>query len=327
MPAAVAIPAVLGAVGVGGSIFSGITGSSAAKNAANTQVEYAKAAGDKVEGAARDANPAIINNAANASDMALRSAGGVLDSAKDAAAGVNTATTAANNLLRPYADAGANASNLINTGLSSDFNKTPTAADIQIDPGFAARLAAQQTVIERSAAARGGASSGAALMDLAKFGQTEASNEYQRAFDRFETDRQNRFNNLNTVAGRGASVAGQEGTNLIGGAKYGGDINTDAAKTNLQANEYAGSTTYDAAKTAGANTINAADRAGEYLTQQGNAKASGIVGSANAVNSAVGTAIGAVTSAGNLYNALKNPGYTRYGTGNMNTSGGSGGIN
>ena len=45
MPAAVAIPAVTAAIGLGGSIFSGVSGSRAAKSAAQIQADAAAQAG------------------------------------------------------------------------------------------------------------------------------------------------------------------------------------------------------------------------------------------------------------------------------------------
>lgn len=309
VPAAIAIPAIVGAAGVGASLFGASKQASAAKDAAATQAAAAAAAGAKVESAVRDSNPQIINGAANASDMALRAAGGVLDSAKDAASGVNTAVTGANALLNPYSEAGSAASGTLQAGLApgGDFNRNPTMADIQIDPGYAFREQQGEIAMGRSAAARGGAISGAALKDLNNYSQGNASQEYQNAFNRFQTSTQNRFSNLNTVAGRGQQAAGQQGTNLIGGAEYGGSIINDATKTNLQANEYAGSQTYDAAKTTAANTIGGAAHAADYLTQGANAQAAGTVGSANAWNSGITGAANAATGAAGLYNLLKNP--------------------
>ncbi len=309
MPAAVAIPAITGALGVGTSLFGAVNGSKAANQAAALQKQAADAAGQKVEGAVRDSNPQIINNAANASDLALRAGGQVVDSAGRAAAGATGAATAANALLDPYTTAGTGASDTLAAGLKTggDFNKAPTLADLQIDPGYAFRLAQGQKTLERSAAARGGAVSGSALMDLTNYAQGAASQEYQNAFNRFQTSTQNRFNNLNTVAGRGATAAGEQGANLLDASKYGGSITTDAYKTNLGANEYAGDKTYDAAKTTAGNTIEGARTAADYLTQGANAQAAGKVGSANAWSAGLSGAANAAAGAGGLYALLKNP--------------------
>lgn len=213
-----------------------------------------------------------------------------------------SATDRANSLLDPYRISGEQANDVLSTGLTAggQFNKTPTAADIHLDPGFAARLAQGAQTVERSAFARGGGNSGTAGMDLQRFAQTEASNEYEKAYQRFAQNREANFNYANTVAGRGNADAQTQGSNLIGSGKYSGDITTQAA-------QYQGDKNVGAAVQTGANTINAADRSAEYATQGANANAAGVVGRANAITGAVSSGIGALGSAGNLYNQLKNP--------------------
>jgi hypothetical protein len=315
MPAAVAIPAITSAVGIGTSLFGGANSASAAKSAAAGQSQAAQQAGQKVQQAVVDANPQIIQGAANASDMALRAGGQVVDSAGQARDAVTGAVTRANSLLDPYATAGSGASDTLAAGLRTggDFNKMPTLKDLQLDPSFDFLLQQQLKSKTRAAAARGGID-GTTLMDLSTFETGLRSQQYQKAFENFETATQSRFNNLNTVAGRGQQASGQQGTNLINGTEFGGNIVTDAYKTNLQANEFAGSQTYDAAKTTANNTIGGADRAAEYLTEGANAQAAGNVGAANAWNSALGGAANAAAAGGAMYlnnknfaNYLKNP--------------------
>jgi hypothetical protein len=95
-------------------------------------------------------------------------------------------------------------------------------ADYQEDPGFKFRLAEGQKAIERSAAARGGLNSGATLKALTNYGQGAASEEYQNAYNRFNSDRDQRFNRLASIAGVGqtatnqVSQAGQSAANAIG---------------------------------------------------------------------------------------------------------------
>lgn len=180
-----------------------------------------------------------------------------------------------------------------------------------MDPGFQARLQAGQTVLERSAAARGGAASGTALQDLNNYAQTQASSEFNNAYNRFLQTRQQNFDFANTVAGRGAATAGTAGQNLIGGAKYAGDTSIDAAKAagslNVGGAEYAGDKAYNAATTTAANTLGAAGQAADYLTQGANAQAAGTVGRANAITGAISSGVGALGSAAGIYNALKYP--------------------
>jgi hypothetical protein len=97
-------------------------------------------------------------------------------------------------------------------------------ADYQADPGYAFRLTEGQKAIERSTAARGGLQSGAALKAAARFGQDLASQEYQNAFNRYQINRSNQLNPLQSLMGAGltsantlTSAAGQTGQNLMQG--------------------------------------------------------------------------------------------------------------
>jgi len=310
MPAAaIAIPA---AISAGASIFGAAKGSKAATQASEIQSGAAKQAGADIRQAVTDVNPQIINNAANASDMALRSAGGVLDAGKQGAADVNTAATNANALLNPYAQSGAAANGTLQAGLGAngDFNKTPTLADLQMDPSFNFIRKEQNQQMLRQQQARGGGMSGAAFKDLANYNEGALSQQYQQAFNNFQTSTQNRFSNLNTAAGRGMQAAGQQGGNLMDASKTGAGMILDANKSNLGANEFAGGLTYDAAKSTAANTLHGTELASDYLTQGANAQASGKIGSANAWAQGLQGVGQAAVGAGNAYIANKNYGKT-----------------
>lgn len=104
-----------------------------------------------------------------------------------------------------------------------------TAADFQTDPGYQFRLGEGQKQIESSAAARGGLLSGAAAKALTKYNQNFASNEFQNAYNRFNTNQGNTFNRLASLAGVGQTAtnqlqqAGQNFANNAGQAAiYGG---------------------------------------------------------------------------------------------------------
>jgi hypothetical protein len=62
-------------------------------------------------------------------------------------------------------------------------------SDFQQDPGYAFRLAEGQKALDRSAAARGGLISGAALKAATGYGQQMGSQEYQNAYNRFQANR------------------------------------------------------------------------------------------------------------------------------------------
>lgn len=132
-----------------------------------------------------------------------------------------------------------------------EFNKKFSLEDYQADPGYQFRLDQGKTALERSAAARGGLLSGGTLKDLTDYSQGMASQEYGNAYNRFNADQSSRFARLATLAGFGAGA-----NNVTAGA---------------------GLTT---ATNVGNNTIGA-----------GNARAAGYVGTANAVNSAIGQGV------------------------------------
>lgn len=83
--------------------------------------------------------------------------------------------------------------------------------DFEADPGYAFRLSEGFKALERSAAARGTVLSGGTLRELARYNQGFASNEFQNVFNRFQTERARRFNQLASIAGLGQTTAAQLG--------------------------------------------------------------------------------------------------------------------
>lgn len=138
---------------------------------------------------------------------------------------------------------------------SKDYGKYASAeftpAQFQVDPGYAFRMSEGMKGLERSAAARGGLLSGAALKGIQRYGQDLASQEYQNAFNRYQTARTNTLNPFASLAG-----VAQSSSNTLSNAagQFGQQI--------------------------GSNIIGA-----------GNAAAAGQVGSANAIASGVGQGI------------------------------------
>jgi hypothetical protein len=135
----------------------------------------------------------------------------------------------------------------------------------QQDPGYAFRQAEGMKALERSAAARGNLLSGSTLKGVQRFGQDLASQEYQNAFNRFQTERAAKLNPLQSLMGSGQSAA-----NVMTGAA--GQMGQNEA-----ANIYGA----------------------------GQARASGYIGSANALNTALGQ-IGAFAQQAPLNNAMMN---------------------
>lgn len=82
----------------------------------------------------------------------------------------------------------------------------------QADPGYAFRLGEGTKALERSAAARGGLLSGGTGKALQRFGQELGSQEYTNAFNRYQTERAARLNPLQSLTGMGQTTAQQLGT-------------------------------------------------------------------------------------------------------------------
>lgn len=168
---------------------------------------------------------------------------------------IDAGNTARNRLLQLL---GLSAGGADNGSLSKDFSM----ADFQSDPGYQFRLDQGQQAMERSAAARGGLLSGAALKDANNYAQGQASQDYQAAFDRFNTNRTNKLNPLLSLAGSGqvaSTTAGNAGQQF-------------ASEASSSLGQY------------GANATQA-------ITGAGNARASGYANTANAINTGVSTAI------------------------------------
>jgi hypothetical protein len=196
------------------------------------------------------AGGAIIGGgiAASASNRAARTQADAANRATDIQSQQYDRTQELN---EPYRQAGIGALNKLIT--ASDY--TPFGMDqFQADPGYAFRLGEGQKAIERSASARGLQLSGSTLKGLTRYGQDMGSQEYQNAFNRYQTERSALLNPLQSLAG-----IGQTATNQVNAAGQ-----------------------------------NYATSAGDLMTSGAAARASGYVGSANALNQALG-------SVGNTY--------------------------
>lgn len=144
----------------------------------------------------------------------------------------------------PWREAGANALGKLQ-GLA-DYKPFGMTQFTQ-DPGYAFRLQQGQKALDASAAARGGLISGNALRAATAFGQDMGSQEYQNAFNRYQTERQATLSPYMTLAGYG------QGANAL---------TTQAGQ-------------------------NYATNAGNMITGGAAAQAAGGVGAANAVTGAV----------------------------------------
>jgi hypothetical protein len=164
-------------------------------------------------------------------------------------------------LQAPFREAGLSAQNKLldymglSKGAGGKYARDFGMQDFQQDPGYAFRMAEGMKALDRTAAARGGLLSGAALRGATRYGQEMGSQEYQNAFNRYQTNRANQLHPLQSLMG-----ASQTATNAMGQAGQ-----------------------------------NYATNAGNAYMNAGNARASGYVGSANAWNSALGGATNYLT--------------------------------
>ena len=134
--------------------------------------------------------------------------------------------------LQPYSAAGVNA--LSKFQGMADYTPFGTR-QFQADPGYAFRLSEGQKALERSAAARGGLLSGGTGKRIAAYGQEAASQEYQNAFNRYQTERAAKLAPYQSLINTGqASAAGQ--------ANAAGNYGTQAAQglTNIGGAQAAG---------------------------------------------------------------------------------------
>jgi hypothetical protein len=137
----------------------------------------------------------------------------------------------------PYLAAGRNALGRITTGIApgGEFSKSFSMDDFTADPGYGFRMSEGLKAMERNAAARGGLISGAALKAGTRYGQDMASQEYTNAFNRYQTNRNNQLQPLQSLAGLGPTTA----NNLANvGSNYAsnvGNIGTNAANTQANA--------------------------------------------------------------------------------------------
>ena len=188
-------------------------------------------------------------------------AGSALGGSKAASSAASTQAAAANNAAQlqndqyqqtrqdqmPWMQAGQTALNAL-TPLATNY--TPFSYNsMTADPGYQFRLQQGQEALGHQNAARGGAVSGTSLKAMQDYAQNSASNEYNNAFNRYQTERNAQLNPLQSLAGVGQTTAAQLGQ---AGAANAGAV-------------------------------------GNYLTGGAAAQAAGQVGSANALTSGLGT--------------------------------------
>jgi hypothetical protein len=205
---------------------------------------------------------AVIGSAVIGGGVAMSASSKAAKAQKQASQDANAAQermfAKQNELQEPFRQGGITAQNQLMQllGIGGDQNaagygsmgKAFGTSDFQQDPGYAFRQSEGMKALERSAAARGNLLSGSTLKGVQRFGQDLASQEYQNAFNRYQVERSAKLNPLQSLMGSGQSAA-----NVLTGAA--GQMGQNEAS----------------------NIYNA-----------GQARASGYIGQANALNQALG---------------------------------------
>ena len=173
-------------------------------------------------------------------------------------------------LQRPWRTAGVNALKEISKGvyeLPEAFSYS--AEDFSADPGYAFRMQEGMKALDRQAAARGGLISGNALRAAQRYGQDMGSQEYQNAYNRAITEYNARVQRSDTGYNR---LAGQAG------------IGQTATGQLAQAGQNLTGQSMNALGNFGSSM-------GQHITDAGNARASGYMGTANALTNALSTGL------------------------------------
>ena len=145
-------------------------------------------------------------------------------------------------LQEPFRGAGITAQNrlLDLLGLSQNrgaegfgkYGRDFSMSDFTADPGYAFRLAEGQKTLDRQAAARGGLISGGALKAATRYGQDMGSQEYQNAFNRYQTNRANQLQPLGSLLSSGQAAASNQAAAAGNyGTQAGGNITGAGAAT------------------------------------------------------------------------------------------------
>jgi len=290
VPAAVAIPA---AVSLGSSVLGGVLGSRASKKAGQAQEEEALRQAQDYRNTLGQYNPQIgtiaetaATDVLGASDLAGQR---VLDSAATGAGQVRTDALAANELLDPYVQLGAEGATSLREFMAPGGagSKQFTAADMaQYDPGYKFRLDEAARAVQASAAARGGALGGGALKALVQRSQDVASSEFGAASDRFRQQQNDRYNRLFGSTQLGGQYAGQAGQNLIGAGQFGAQLGMQGAQyagnAGMQGSQWAGNARMGATEQMAQNAFGTQRSIADMMTGGAASRAAGTVGSANA---------------------------------------------
>ena len=235
-----ALPYLTGAMGgAGAGSLAGLGGSpfAPAASAAGSSTGYLAGAGSSIPSYLTSA-PALQAGASlvggilqsNALQQGARTQSDATQRAIDLQQQINQQQTALN---APFYSAGVAGQNRLLDLLGISGNKGAegygkyaqdfSMGDFQADPGYGFRLSEGQKALERSAAARGGLISGGAMKAATRYGQDMGSQEYQNAYNRYQTNRANQLNPLGSLTQSGQAAANFQAGNL---GSYGTNVSS-----------------------------------------------------------------------------------------------------
>jgi len=140
----------------------------------------------------------------------------------------------------PYTNAGKTALDQYMTGIApgGEYNRTFTMADAQNTPAMQFAQTQGQDIIQSGAAAKGGLLSSNTLAGLTKFGQANAAQYEQQAFNQWLANMQSNRAGVQTAMTQGANMASNASKNLtdlqVAGGKAAADGITGAANAQNQ---------------------------------------------------------------------------------------------
>ena len=203
----------------------------------------------------------------------------------------------------PYTTTGAAAINQLSQlyGPGGVYTKQPTYEELSLDPGYNFRIQQGQQAMLNAARGGGLAGSGAALKAATRYGAGEASQEYQNAYTRFMANRDAVRQGLQYNAGLGANAAGTvsqlAGTmgGQLSGNQFGLGANLGTMASNT-GNTIAG--LYGNLASPQMTALAASNPYASAIENMGQARASGYMGGASALQSALQTPANAMLAYG-----------------------------
>jgi len=203
----------------------------------------------------------------------------------------------------PYMGAGAGATNQLAQlfGQGGAYTQQPTYEQLQMDPGYAFRFQQGQQAMTNAARAGGLAGSGGALKAATRYGQEAGSQEYSNAYNRFMANRAAATQGLQNLAGTGAGAAGTASqlAGSMGGQLSGNQFNLGSNLGTMASNT--GNTVaglYGGLASPQMTALSAANPYASAIENVGQARASGYMGGASALQSALNTPVNAMMAYG-----------------------------